>query len=135
MVELEYMHVCDYACVGEGGKHCIIGIFDNINAANFPMAHPYMSVAIKFQGQQHARIQVQVELSKPNGEVLAKVGGEIAIGPEGGAMLNLNLVNVVFPEAGRYMFKVKANGRTLVSHSIRAQLMKVISQTPAPQAH
>ncbi len=46
MVEVDYMHICDYAFPAQGGKACIIGIFDRIHATSFPTVHPQMSVAI-----------------------------------------------------------------------------------------
>ena len=51
MAEVEFMHLCDYAFQAEGGKACIIGIFDGIGAHVFPATHMLMTIAVKFQGQ------------------------------------------------------------------------------------
>lgn len=132
MAEVDYMHICDYAFNAEGGKPCIIGVFDQIQTNQFPTHHPYMAVAIQLRGQQHELIPVTVELGRPNGEVLARVEGQINASPEGGAFVTLNLVNVQFPEQGRYTIKVLSADRTLATQSLRLRRREAQAQSPPP---
>jgi hypothetical protein len=132
MAEIEYMHVCDYAFAAEGGKPCIIGIFDVIHAANFPATHPIMAVAIRLRGQAHEIVPIKIELGRPNGDVLATVQGDITIGADGSAFMQMNMANTQFPEPGRYMIKISSGGRTLASHSLHLRKMQAPPQ-PGPQ--
>jgi hypothetical protein len=50
MAEVEYLHVCDHAFPGENGKPCTIGIFDVLGAADFPVKHPHMAIAVQIRG-------------------------------------------------------------------------------------
>ena len=71
MAEVDYMHICDYAFPAQGGKPCIIGIFDRIDATFFPTVHSQMSVAIHLLGRQEEAFQLKVELVKPDEDILA----------------------------------------------------------------
>jgi hypothetical protein len=133
MAEVEYLHVCDSAFMAEGGKHCIIGIFDVINALNFPAAHPTLTIAMRLRGQAHEVVPLKIELGRPNGNVIASVpAAEITVGPDGSAFVNMNMVGTQFPEPGRYTVKVSSGGRTLASHSLHLRKMQVPPQA-APQ--
>ena len=135
MAEVDYMHLCDYAFQAEGGKPCIIGIFDTIGAASFPCTHPHMAIAIQLRGQSHEAIPVHVELGKPNGDVIATLDGQVTAGPDGGAFLNFNLLTLQFPEAGRYSIKVLSSGRVLASQSFRLHGGEAPGPAPAGTRH
>ena len=122
------MHLCDYAFAADGGKQCLIGIFTVIHAQSFPATHPQMVVAVEFTGAPHERISVRVELMRPEGDSLASIDGEIIINADGRANLSCNLLNLAFPEPGRYTVNISAGDRILASRTLRLLLM----QTPQP---
>ena len=119
MAEVEFMHLCDYAFQAEGGKACIIGIFDGIGAHVFPATHMLMTIAVKFQGQAHEIAPVKIEVVRPNNETLAAVEGQIGLGPDGGAFIDFKLMNLQFPEPGRYSVRVTL-GRTRARQPVAA---------------
>jgi hypothetical protein len=123
---VEYLHVCDTAFMAEGGKHCIIGVFDVINAPAFPATHPFLTVAMRVRGQAHEALSLRVELSRPNGEVLATVPMDLTLNEHGSQFVNLNMFGIQFPAAGRYTVKASEGRQTLVSHSL------IVQQAQAP---
>jgi hypothetical protein len=60
--------------------------------------------------------------------------GEVTVGADGGAFMNVNLINVQFPEPGRYTVKIAAGGETLVSHSIQLREAQATLQSAPPGA-
>jgi len=113
--------LADYANISREGKLNIMGIFDNINAANIPVAHPQMQLVATIEGapddtgKEHP---MAIELEDPAGETIFKITAKIAFGkaPTGVAvkassMIQLN--NLVFKEFGRYCFKIQINGNML----------------------
>jgi hypothetical protein len=132
-VDVEYMHICDYAFTAEGGKACIIGIFDQVRATSFPATQAYMVAAIRLTGTPHESGDVRVEIGRPNGDVVTGATAHVTITAEGYANLNCNFVTIQFPSEGRYTFKVSTGGKTLATTSIR--VLKV-AQNPnqAPSA-
>lgn len=126
MAEVDYMHICDYAFKAEGGKSCIIGIFTVLNAATFPCTHPHMVLAVQLQGQPHEAIALKIEVGRPNGDVLAGLDAKLVAGADGTAFVNLNLINLQFPEPGRYTVKVLSGGRSLSTQSFQ------VRKAPAP---
>ena len=133
MAEVEYMHICDYAFRAEGGKACIIGIFSSINAPSFPFAHPHMVLAIQLRGQAHEVLAIHVEVGRPNGDRLAGVDANISAGADGGALLNVNLMGLKFPEPGRYTVKVLSGAQPLASQSFHLRKAPAPGAAPAPQ--
>src|SRR3954469_24162598 len=106
MATVEYMHICDYAFVTQGGKPSMIGLFEGIAAGTFPDAHPHMSVAFQFQDAPHAIINYGLEIRKPNGELLHRAEQQANAGANGGAFVSVDLIGLPFPDEGRYVFKV-----------------------------
>jgi hypothetical protein len=138
MAEVEFMHLCDYAFQAEGGKACIIGIFDGIGAHTFPATHMLMTIAMQFQGQPHEVAPIKIELVRPNGETLAALEGQIAMSAEGVAFIEFKLGNLVFPEPGRYSVNVSSSGRTLATRSLRLTKLAPppsVHSTPPSQLH
>lgn len=132
MVEVEYMHFCDYAFPGENGKPCIIGIFDTIGGPSFPVQHAQLYIAVQLRGAPHEKAPVKIELGRPNGEVLGALElPGVAMSPDGGAFIQAALQGQVFPEVGRYVLKVISGTRTLQSKSL--QLRKIQAGPPPPQ--
>lgn len=134
MADVEYMHICDYAFPAEGGKPCIIGIFDRIGAQAFPVSHPFMSIAVQFRSTAREVVHVKIELVRPNGEVLIGMDGQVIVGESGSAFVNFNLVNTTFPEAGRYTIQVSSGGHSLASQSLQVQSVQAPLQSAPPGA-
>jgi hypothetical protein len=130
MVTIEYLHICDYAFPAEGGKPCVIGIFDVIHATTFPAMHPHMAIALRLRGHADEVVPVKIELARPNGDVLTTLESDVTVGQDGSSFIAMNMINMQFPDPGRYIFKVTSAGHTLISHSLQLHLQKM--QTPPP---
>ncbi len=135
MAQVEYLHLCDYAFAGEGGKACIIGVFEAISASVFPCTHPMMYVAAKFQGTPHEVVRARLEISRPNGEVLVQMEPELVMSADGTGNLHVQMVGIAFPEPGRYSVKILSGGRTLVSQSLHLTRLQSQGAQPPPRAH
>ena len=102
----------DYANVAQGGKLNVVGIFNEINATNFPARHPSMHLVIKLGADMvefgEAR-EVTVKLLNVDGQESFSLSGDVEI-PEGdlGKRPEINLIyelcDLVFPEPGAYEF-------------------------------
>lgn len=102
----------DYANVAQGGKLNVVGIFNEINATNFPARHASMHLVIKLGadmvefGQSR---KVTVKLLNADGQEGFSLSGDVEI-PEGseGKRPEINLIyelhDLVFPEPGAYEF-------------------------------
>jgi hypothetical protein len=132
MATLEYLHVCDLAFAMEGGKQCIIGIFDTIYASAFPVVHPTMSIAARFRGTPNEMLQIKIELARPNGEALASMQGSMTLAPDGSMFMQMNIAGAQFPEAGRYTFKISAGGQTLTTHPLHVLKAQTQTQSAPP---
>lgn len=75
---------CDYACMVDGGKHALIGIFDTIGGQTFPLVHPTLYVCIEFEfepHEAHTHQNVHLVLIDEDGKEMVGVHGQIYVPP------------------------------------------------------
>jgi len=132
MATVEYLHVCDLAFAMEGGKQCVIGIFDTIYASAFPVVHPAMSIAARFRGTPNEILPITIELGRPNGDALVSMQGDMTLAADGSMFMQMNIAGAQFPEPGRYTFKVSSAGRTLTTHALQVLKAPVQTQSAPP---
>ncbi len=110
--------LADEANVSQEGKLNVLGIFDRITAATFPVVHPRMVFAFRVQmefSDAGRAFPVQVSLLDQNGEPMFEAVGEImapAVPPGEFATANqvFSMVGVQFPTEGLYRFSVTIGG-------------------------
>lgn len=110
--------VADEANVSQEGKLNVMGIFDRIAGAEFPVVHPKMVFAFRVEsefGDSGRVYPVAVRLVDEEGLVLFEADGQIAPpAMEAGSFATANqvfsLVGVQFPHEGRYRFVVSIAG-------------------------
>lgn len=118
-MKIQMAFLADEANVSQEGKLNVLGIFDRIAAADFPMVHARMVFVFRVQaeyadaGRQFA---VRVRLVDEDGGVLFDASGELGapqVKPGEFATANqiFNLVGVQFPQAGTYKFVVNVGER------------------------
>jgi hypothetical protein len=134
-VELTFLHVAEYANTTADQKLNVMGIFNNINAANFPATHPEMFLVAQLtaQASEYGRqFQLGIKLLNEDAtqEVINFSGPVIVPRGDNGLRVNMNFmirfVNTVFNSPGTYEFSV------LVDGDVKGSLPLQLSQIPAP---
>lgn len=106
--------LADEANVSQEGKLNVMGVFDRIAGASFPIVHPKMVFAFRVQAEYADAgklFPVRVRLLDEDGGVLFEAKGEI-VAPrvKPGEFMTANqifgLVGIRFPEPGQYKFVV-----------------------------
>jgi hypothetical protein len=106
--------LADEANVSQEGKLNVLGVFDRIAAADFPVLHPRMVFAFRVEAD-HAdggrSAPVNVVLEDPEGAVLFQASGEmmpprVPAGEFSTSNQVFTLVGLQFPRAGLYRFVV-----------------------------
>lgn len=125
--------LADEANVSQEGKLNLMGIFDRIAAAEFPVIHPKMVFAFRVEadsGDSGRAFPVRVAMQDEDGTVLFEAEGELMAPPvPPGEFTTANqvfaLVGVHFPRPGTYRFVVRVGDSArheaafLVQHSAR----------------
>lgn len=113
-VNIPMAFLADEANVSQEGKLNVMGIFDRITAATFPVVHPKMVFAFRLQAEYQDSGQpfpVRVRLMDEDGGTVFEANGEITapVVPPG-EFITANqmfaLVGVQFPRPGTYKFVV-----------------------------
>jgi len=122
------MLICDYVITEQGtNKKSLIGIFEHIGTAQFPVVHHSLSVYVKLT-EARGEYQFRLELADlKNDRVLSKgdLPGKIHINhPLETRELVFNFMGLKFEEPGQYEFRIYANDR------IFGQKVFVVSQVP-----
>ncbi len=113
--------VCDHAAASPDGKLDIHGIFHDLYASGFPARQDRMTLvlALEWDRSDSGRYTFRVDVRGPRGKPTLTVEGhsEVTPRPPGRppprTRLVMPLEDVVFPEPGRYDFRVTAKGRTM----------------------
>ncbi len=113
MLKVNFFHVCENALIEQGtGNLSIIGIFENINAQNFPAMHPSMSIVVGFENKNPGIYDVEFEFLDEKGTIL-KIPAKINIGANGrGNFLN-KIVGYQIPRELTQKIKLNYEGETI----------------------
>jgi hypothetical protein len=136
-MEIDFGVLADAATVDSSGKLNVLGIFDRIQAAQFPARHGRVSLVLRFSaglGEAGAH-QVEIRLRGPNNKEIVRLDGRMDLGPGARAATEgmkvphvLNLDGITFPEAGTYSFDISSDGEHLLSIPLH---LETASGTPA----
>lgn len=108
----------DAANTTDNGKLNLLGVFDSIQARDFPVTHPHMAFAFRLRaehGDQRQTHDVRVSLIDMDGNELFSTDGEVQIGriePGGFQTVNMifNVQSAQFAQPGRYRFRLELEG-------------------------
>ena len=123
-MDVDLALLADAATIDSSGKLNILGVFDRLTAASFPIAHPRMALVLRFVAsvQEVGRHRVEITLRDPEGGEAVHIDGEMQLGPGPASMAGgvrvphvLHLNRIVFPKPGRYSFDVRLDGEHHVS--------------------
>jgi hypothetical protein len=105
--------LCDWIIIEHGtGKKTLVGLFDNLNAASFPVVRPmgFYARLTDLEGHYHFTLRI-VRLDRDKEELMA--GAEFehkADDPLAILEVALNLPAVPFTATGRYEFQLSTDG-------------------------
>lgn len=113
--------VCDHAAAASGGKLDIRGIFHDLYAPGFPAQQEQMTLVLvlEWDRRDSGRYNFRVDVHGPVGKPTLTVEGHSEVAPRPAdrppprTRLVMPLENIVFPEPGRYDFRITAKGRAL----------------------
>lgn len=112
--------LADAATIDGSGKLNVLGVFDRINASEFPARHGRVSMVLRFTAalDEAGEHEVEIVLTGPDGDEVVRLDGTMQFGPgpmhSGGEIRVphvLNLDGLVFEQAGRYTFDVRVDGQ------------------------
>lgn len=106
--------VADSAQVDASQKLSILGVFDRINATQFPMQHPSMALALRVSfdhADAERRHAFRIRLLDEDGRIKVEGQAETAVGPIpvgelGSVALAINLLGTPFARPGQYHFEI-----------------------------
>ena len=111
--KLNFIHVCDYASVGERGKLNILGTFENIFSKNAPFVHPqlYIVTNVSIEKPGNYKQLVKIIRTRDNQEIIKPLEFALSISqlpPTGEAKIGVigQLNSVKFEEFGDYTVQV-----------------------------
>jgi hypothetical protein len=137
-MELAFLLIADYANTTGDGKLNVMGIFQNIFAAQFPMTHPEMYVVAQFSAGpaeygRRRRLEIKL-LDEDAAQEIVSFSTDVEV-PRGtgGQRVNmpvvLRLVNTVFPKPGTYEFSVVLDED--LKGSLAIQVEQRVTSVPA----
>ncbi|MSR22125.1 MAG: hypothetical protein EXR92_01060 [Gemmatimonadetes bacterium] len=130
VMELDFGLLADAATVDASGKLNVLGIFDRIQAREFPACHGRIALVLRFSASfgEAGSHQVEIRLRGPNGHEILRLDGRMDLGPGVHAAAEgikvphvLNLDGITFPEPGSYSFDIYSDGVSVMSIPLRLE--------------
>jgi hypothetical protein len=127
-VEIDLALTADAATIDGSGKLNVLGVFDRIAAASFPVQHGRIALVLRFAGgfEDAGTHRVVLRLSGPKGEEVVRINGSIQLPPGAAAAGGrvkvphvLNLDGLVFQEPGAYSLDVSVDGEHQVALALQ----------------
>ncbi len=113
MLKVNFFHVCESAIVEQGtGNLSLIGIFENINAQNFPATHPSMVVAIGFENKNPGIYDIELMFLDEKGEIL-KLPAKVNIGANLKGNFIYKIAMYQIPREATQKIKLNYDGQTI----------------------
>jgi len=118
------MLVCDQVISEEGtGKKSLIGVFQNINSAAFPVPTRLAIYAKLVDASGHYNLLIRLVNLKDE-SLVGEIKGELkAADPTSIAEFGMNIVGIVLPEPGKYEFQLYVNDAFL--HRVTMNAVRV----------
>ncbi|CAN5805147.1 hypothetical protein BH11VER1_BH11VER1_03020 [soil metagenome] len=139
-MQLQIATLCDSAADYQG-KLCIMGAFDTLIAAEFPVMHPQCSLALRllFEPQDVGRHEFHIQLLDEDEKLVMPAftpAMEVSFPP--GAVpfvtrnLVLNLQRLRFEKAGVYQFSMSMDHQSIISLPVRVTDFEEMQATAGP---
>jgi hypothetical protein len=117
---LQFSVLCDDVRREENGKFMLIGLFEAINAKNFPATHPSLFVVNRWcKGEGSFRQNIRIVNSK-DGAAIFKTGEQpfelTSIDAHHTLVSRVN--NLVFPAAGKYWVEILLDDNLVLNYPI-----------------
>lgn len=139
-MEVTVAALADHANIAAGDKLNVLGIFDTLNGATFPVRHPFMALALRlsFEFSDGGRAHVlAVALRDEDGGVMGRAEAQVQVGPiPAGESVSMNQVlgfaGSTFPRPGRYWFEVSWDG--VAKARVPLRVLQMPPQPAPPRA-
>lgn len=123
--------VCDNVYRESGGKTALVGLFDRIRAAKFPVKHPRLCV---YASVTDIRPNTEFRLDIVNSEtehVVVSLGGPPPKGMSPIAVwdMTFELSNLVFPEPGLYIIRLWGNDHPILERPFEVTALPETKRT------
>ncbi|HET7038778.1 MAG TPA: hypothetical protein VFH97_02760 [Gemmatimonadales bacterium] len=134
-MKVDFAVVCDYALVDQHGKLSVLGIFQHIWVAQFPVVHPRLHLVVHLKGKRTevGQHRLVIALRDEGGAEILSGDGTVTFNEPPAGVLEIEAGTVLafdvpFRQPGRYQFQISIDGevQTVVPISV--------SQAPAPPA-
>jgi hypothetical protein len=130
MPKVETFLIADHVFRQEGGKWCLVGVFDNILARSFPVLHPSLGLYLKISDAQ-GRYDVRVEFQDSSHRCIAQLGGVAIEVPDRLSAPDFGLQGhgLILPGEGTYFLRVFFNDEPSAT-DIRLTVKHLQAQQP-----
>ena len=140
-MDIDFALLADAATVDASGKLNVLGVFDRIQAREFPARHGRISLVLRFSAgaEEAGSHTVEIRLRSPGGRELLRLDGKLELGAAPRQVSQgikvpqvLNLDGISFPEPGRFTFDISVDGEEI--HSIPLHLEEAVGSAAPPSA-
>ena len=128
-MKLLYTLLCDYAFLSIDRKVNIIGVFETINAARFPVVHPKFVIVGSIEpDKKNFKMSLNIVDKETGSSVLGDLHErEVNLPQSEGQNFNfiVEVINTNFPKAGEYKLEIKIGGKVIGEAQLKLTESKI----------
>lgn len=114
---------CDFAGRLDGGKGCLVGMFDTIGGIQFPLTHPTFYICVEFEFdpfEAGSMAKIKLVLMDEDGHEMMGIEGEFSVpkpmhGRPATMFETFRVDGMTFPKPGAYRLDVLHNGEPIAA--------------------
>lgn len=131
MLKLKDLHLCDYAFAAEGGKLCLIGIFDRVGVGSVPVAiNPFHVVAV-FGSETEYVTEVELSILDPEDKAVFNAKGPLKLQAGKNHNFLLGIAGFKVEKPGTYTVRFIEKGNELAR--MEFPVLIVTQNVPQPR--
>ncbi len=111
--KLNFLHVCDYASLSEGGKLNVLGTFESMSSKETPYVHPQFYVVTNVSVKKFGNYKQFIKLTRDrdNQEIIKPFEFGMSVSePKGTGQAKIGIIaqlnNIKFEEFGAYSIQI-----------------------------
>lgn len=111
MADVEYLMFCQEVSIDDDTDQLsLVGIMEYISGTAFPFQADPWAIVIWCGGDANEDLSIGIELLRPNGQPVGRMGTTVRIGMYGVGFVHAVMRDVIFQEPGDHLVRISASG-------------------------
>ena len=125
MPDVEWVLLCDYCLIDQGGRLSLLGIFERLLTPTLPVQHPLFYVVTRWRAQPQQGFTAETRIWTPTEQLLITTGPvQVAPSPTEHNLTINQFRGLTFDREGQYLVELLADDDTTRCYPCQVSLQR-----------